>query len=153
MAGRVGLDLLVLAAMLSLSCGSLHGRNSGKETARVFVKRRDPSPPIDPPLDLRERLAEAKPFSYPATELGTRATRSDGGTCGLKKSAVLETDPVSPYFTATYPVIYVTNSVNCVLQVPLSETAEAIQAVWVENDVSDQNPPSNGWHSNLQFHL
>ena len=37
------------------------------------------------------------------------------------------------------------------LQMPLSETAETIQAVWVEDDVSGCNPLSYGCHLNLLF--
>ena len=149
------LVVLVLAAILSLGCGILHGRGGAEgKTARLFVKRRDPSPSFRPHPALRLKLAEAKPFSHPAAELGPRTARSDDAdetSCGLKKSDHLETDAVSPYSIATYsvifnalPVICVTHSVNCVLQMPLSETAETIQAVWVEDDVRICNQISNG---------
>ena len=94
----MGLAVLSLAAILSLTCGILHGRSAGrdrKDGASQFVKLRPP------PLTarLRERLAGERPFSLPVA----RDTRSDDAerTCGLKKTALLETNPVSPYSTAT----------------------------------------------------
>ncbi|CAI7994086.1 Sortilin [Geodia barretti] len=114
MAGRIGLVVVILAAVFSLTCGNLYGRSSAGKTTRQFVKRRDPSPSFRPHLALRQKLAEAKPFSYPAAELGARTARSadaDERNCGLKKPDLLETDAM-----------------------PLSETAETIQAVWVEDD-------------------
>ena len=65
MEARVGLAVLSLAAILSLTCGILHGRSAGrdrKDGASQFVKLRPP-----PPLTarLRERLAGERPFSLP----------------------------------------------------------------------------------------
>ena len=151
MAGRIGLVVVILAAVFSLTCGNLYGRSSAGKTTRQFVKRRDPSPSFRPHLALRQKLAEAKPFSYPAAELGARTARSadaDERNCGLKKPDLLETDAVSRH-SISLSVIYVTTSVYCVLQMPLSETAETIQAVWVEDDVSGCNPLSYGWRLNL----
>ena len=97
MAGRASLVLLLLAAVLSLSCAVLMGSSSRKDReARSFVKRHKSSP-LHIPDRLRDRLAEKKSFTYPAGRLGVRQRRSDdsAGQCGLPKSSVLETDPVS----------------------------------------------------------
>lgn len=106
MGGRASLAVLLsLLAILSLSCAVLHGSSvKGEREARRFVKRHKTTP---------VRLAGAKPFTHQLHGTGDRHARAaeEEPTCGLKKSSVLETDPVS-----------------------LAETAEAIQAVWVEDD-------------------
>ena len=99
---RVSLALLVLAVSLSLSWAVLHGGSARSEgDARSFVKRRK-SAPFHPSSGLREKLSESKPFLYPSEHIHDRQRRSDE-TCGLKKTTVLETDPVSPYSSAYSP--------------------------------------------------
>ena len=100
MEARDGLLLLLLAAILSSSCGILHGRSlkAEREPAGRFVKRHTLSyPPLT--ADLRQRLAGGRAFSHPVrARHDGRADRSvdTESTCG-EKSALLETDPVSPY--------------------------------------------------------
>lgn len=104
--GRVVLVALLAASLLSPGGGILHER-SIEENARRFVKRQDAGGRhIQPSLELRKRLNEARPFSYrPAEELGSRTARSDDqdSSCDLKMTALLETNPVSPYSLATIP--------------------------------------------------
>ena len=96
MAGRVELFLLLLVVILSLSCAILQRRSVRRDGDAVrLVKRHQkslpPLPPLPPLAALRQKLSAGKPFALPASN--DRERRSDD-MCGLRKSAVLETDPV-----------------------------------------------------------
>lgn len=91
--------VLVLSVSLYLSHAVLQ-RESVKKDTRHFVKRPKPGPVFHPSPGLRKKLTETKPFTYPSSHIDSRYKRSDDEAstkCGLKPSALLETDPVSPY--------------------------------------------------------